>query len=145
VPLLLLLAALAVLAAIAVVAAGAGGSMGTSTRDRSPRGELPVEDVDRAAIDGLRFSLAFRGYRMDEVDEVLGRLTDELEVRDRRIADLEDAQPVRIDPTLRDETAQGEQASRTDAGLGAEGGVRGEQPHLPAVEGRPAPDAPNEA
>jgi DivIVA domain-containing protein len=93
VPLLLLLAALAVLAAIAVVAAGAGGSMGTSTRDRSPRSELPVDDVDRTAIEGLRFSLAFRGYRMDEVDEVLGRLADELEIRDRRIAELEGAQP----------------------------------------------------
>lgn len=94
-PLLLLLAALAVLAAIAVVAAGAGGSMGTSTRDRSPQGELPVDDVDRAAIEGLRFSLAFRGYRMEEVDEVLARLAGELEIRDRRIAELEarDEQP----------------------------------------------------
>jgi DivIVA domain-containing protein len=145
VPLLLLLAALAVMAAIAVVAAGAGGSMGTSTRDRSPRGELPVDDVDRAAIERLRFSLSFRGYRMDEVDEVLGRLSDELEVRDRRIAELEGAQPVHTDPALRDATAAGEQPSRTDAGLGAEGGVRGEQPHQPAHEGRPATDAPNEA
>jgi DivIVA domain-containing protein len=93
VPLLLLFAALAVLAAIAVVAAGTGGSLGTATRDRSPRTELPVDDVDRAAIDGLRFSLTFRGYRMDEVDEVLGRLTDELEIRDRRITELEGAQP----------------------------------------------------
>jgi len=145
VPLLLLLAALAVLAAIAVVAAGAGGSMGTSTRDRSPRGELPVDDVDRAAIERLRFSLAFRGYRMDEVDEVLGRLTDELEVRDRRIAELEGAQPVRIDPALRDETAAGEQPSRTDAGLGADRVVRREQPHPPPADGRPGTDAPNEA
>ena len=85
----MLLAALAVLAAIAVIAAGPGGSMGTSTRDRAPGGELPVDDVDRAAIEGLRFSLAFRGYRMDEVDEVLGRLAAELETRDHRIAELE--------------------------------------------------------
>jgi DivIVA domain-containing protein len=92
VPLLLLLAALAVLAAIAVVAAGPGGSMGTATRERSPRGELPVDDVDRAAIEGLRFSLAFRGYRMDEVDDVLGRLAYELEIRDDRIAELEGTQ-----------------------------------------------------
>jgi len=90
VPLLLLLAALAVLAAIAVVAAGPGGSMGTATRDRSPAGELPVDDVDRAAIEGLRFSLAFRGYRQDEVDEVLARLAYELETRAYRIAELEE-------------------------------------------------------
>lgn len=144
-PLLLLLAALAVLAAIAVVAAGAGGSMGTSTRDRSPQGELPADDVDRAAIEGLRFSLAFRGYRMDEVDEALGRLTDELEIRDHRIAELEGAQPIRIDPALREETGHGEQPGRVDATTGGEGLVRGEQPHPPVVEGRPATDAPNEA
>jgi DivIVA domain-containing protein len=89
VPLLLLLAVLAVLAAIAVVAAGWGGSMGTSSPDRSPRGELPVDNVDRAAVDDLRFSLAFRGYRMDEVDVVLDRLATELETKDRRIAELE--------------------------------------------------------
>jgi DivIVA domain-containing protein len=128
VPLLLLLAVIAVLAGIAVVAAGGGGSMGTSTRDRSPRSELPVDDVDREAIEGLRFSLAFRGYRMDEVDEALGRLTDELEIRDRRIAELE-----------------GEQPGGTDAALTAEPTDRGEQPHRPWAEGRPATDAPNEA
>jgi DivIVA domain-containing protein len=146
VPLLLLLAALAVLAAIAVVAAGAGGSMGTSTRDRSPRGEMPVDDVDRAAIEGLRFSLAFRGYRMDEVDEVLGRLTDELEIRDRRIAELEGEQPVRNDAAFGAEpAARREQPVRTDPVFGPEPAARGEQPHPPAVEGRPATDAPNEA
>jgi DivIVA domain len=100
VPLLLLLAALAVLAAIAVVAAGRGGTMSTSSPDRSPLGELPVEDVDRAAVEGLRFSLAFRGYRMDEVDDVLDRMASELETRDRRIAELEGrgdaADPARI-------------------------------------------------
>lgn len=89
VPLFLLLAVLAVLAAIAVVAAGRGGSLSTPEPDRSPLGELPVEDVDRAAVEGLRFSLAFRGYRMDEVDGVLGRLATELETRDRLIAELE--------------------------------------------------------
>jgi DivIVA domain-containing protein len=89
VPLLLLLAVLAVLAAIAVVAGGRGGSMSTAAPDRSPLGELPVDDVDRAAVEGLRFTLAVRGYRMDEVDRVLDRLVSELETRDRRIAELE--------------------------------------------------------
>ena len=92
-PLLLLLAALAVLAAIAVVAAGMGDTMRTTSPDRSPGGELPVDEVDRAALDGLRFSLAFRGYRMDEVDVVVDRLASELERRDRRIAELEGHAP----------------------------------------------------
>ncbi|GAA2198336.1 DivIVA domain-containing protein [Sinomonas flava] len=34
------------------------------------------EDVDR-----VRFSLAFRGYRMDQVDEVLERLRDRISVQ----------------------------------------------------------------
>ena len=88
-PLLLLLTALAVLAAIAVVAAGRGGSMGPSRPDRAPYGELPADRVDRSDIGALRFSLAFRGYRIDEVDAVLDRLGGELELRDRRIAELE--------------------------------------------------------
>lgn len=43
-----------------------------------------ADDVDR-----LRFSPAFRGYRMDQVDEVLDCLRDELAGRDERIAELE--------------------------------------------------------
>jgi DivIVA domain-containing protein len=120
VPLLLLLAALAVLAAIAVVAAGPGGSMGTATRERSPRGELPVDYVDRSAIGGLRFSLAFRGYRQDEVDDVLGRLVYELETRDQRIAELEGHQ-----------SRDGQSCPSA-----------GERPR--ATDAQPATDAPNE-
>lgn len=101
-PILLLLAVLAVLAAIAVVAAGRGGLMSAPSPDRSPCGELPVDDVDRAAVEGLRFTLVFRGYRMDEVDGVLDRLVGELETRDRRIAELEGrggpAAPVQDEP-----------------------------------------------
>jgi DivIVA domain-containing protein len=110
VSLFLLLAALAVLAAIAVVAAGNGGSLAPTAPDRSPLGVLPVDDIDRAAIEDLRFTLAFRGYRMDEVDNVLERLVSELETRDARIAELEtrDESPAR---QARDEPRQG----RTDA------------------------------
>ena len=85
----LLLVLLAVIAAVAVVAAGKGGSLPDTEPDRSPRGVLPSGPVDRAAVDGLRFTLAFRGYRMGEVDDVLDRLLDELDERDRRIAELE--------------------------------------------------------
>ena len=64
--------------------------MSDAEPDRSPRGELPADgEVDRPAVDGLRFAWRFRGYRMDEVDDVLDRLVDELEARDARIAELE--------------------------------------------------------
>jgi len=91
VPILLLLLLLAVAAVIAVVAAGHGGSLADSEPDRSPAGTLADGPLDRAAVDGLRFTLAFRGYRMDEVDRVLDRLVTELEARQDRIAELEAA------------------------------------------------------
>ena len=48
---------------------------------------LPGEPAP-ADVDKLRFSLGLRGYRMDQVDEVLDRLRDELAAKDLRIAEL---------------------------------------------------------
>src|SRR5215218_8193933 len=45
-----------------------------------PDGELVAEDLQ-----AVRFSLGFRGYRMDEVDEVLDRASAELARRDAEI------------------------------------------------------------
>ena len=93
---MLLLVVLAVIAGIAVVATGRWGGLPDVEPERSPRGELPADsEVDRPAVDGLRFSLALRGYRMDEVDDVLDRLGAELAYRDSRIAELEAAAAVR--------------------------------------------------
>jgi DivIVA domain-containing protein len=47
-------------------------------------GPLAPDDVD-----AVRFAVGLRGYRMDEVDEVLDRVADDLAVRDARIAELE--------------------------------------------------------
>jgi DivIVA domain-containing protein len=84
----LLILLLAVIAAIGLVAAGFGDGLGRTANRRSLLAELPphpgAEDVD-----ALRFSLALRGYRMDEVDLVLDRLRDELAARELRIAELE--------------------------------------------------------
>jgi DivIVA domain-containing protein len=90
VPLLLLILCLVVLGAIAVVAAGRGTSMSDAAPDRAPWAELQPGEVDRAKVDALRFSIGFRGYRMDEVDEVLERLVGAIEERDARIAGLQD-------------------------------------------------------
>jgi DivIVA domain-containing protein len=64
---------------IAVVAAGRGSPMTPAYDDRPdvtvPRDvRLAPEDLRR-----VRFSLAFRGYRMSEVDALLDRLAGELE------------------------------------------------------------------
>ena len=86
---LLLLAILAVLGGVALVAAGRGSGLPDAEPDRAPLGVLPPDDVEQRDIERLRFSLAFRGYRMDEVDDVLDRLTAELAARDARISELE--------------------------------------------------------
>jgi DivIVA domain-containing protein len=90
VPLVLLLVVLAVIGGIAVVAAGRGGSLPEPDPDRATTGTLADDEVDRSHVDGLRFTLALRGYRMDEVDEVLDKLVDELDRRGERIRELEE-------------------------------------------------------
>ena len=69
---------------IAMEAAGWGTPMATAYDDRPdaavPRdGELGADDLRR-----VRFSLAFRGYRMSEVDALLSRLAGQLEDRELR-------------------------------------------------------------
>ena len=65
------------LGAIAVVAAGRGTPMAEAYDDRPDAvvpadGPLAADDLRR-----VRFSLAFRGYRMSEVDALLDRLAAE--------------------------------------------------------------------
>jgi DivIVA domain-containing protein len=68
-----------IIGATVVIASGRGGAMAPSHSDRPdalvPRGrDLRAEDLRE-----LRFSLGFRGYRMDEVDALLRRLALQLE------------------------------------------------------------------
>ena len=71
-----------VMGAVAVVAAGRGGTMAEVYDDRPDSlvqadGPLTAEDLRR-----VRFTTAFRGYRMAEVDALLDRLAGEVEARD---------------------------------------------------------------
>lgn len=53
---------------------------------------LPLtRPVGRADVEALRLPVGARGYRMADVDEVLGRLGAELAERDARITELEAA------------------------------------------------------
>jgi DivIVA domain-containing protein len=88
VTLLLTLLIMAVLGLVVAVATGriVGGldRPASSLPGRGlPPGPIGVDDVER-----VRFSPALRGYRMDEVDDVLDRLTEELGRRDEEIAEL---------------------------------------------------------
>ena len=67
---------------IAVVAAGRGTPMAPAYDDRPDAivpGDRALESDDLRRV---RFSLAFRGYRMSEVDALLDRLAREMETRD---------------------------------------------------------------
>ena len=83
-----ILLGIVVLGGIAVVAAGQGDGLEAAPIDRAPF-DLPTERlVSRPDVDRLRFSVGLRGYRMDEVDEVLDRLAVDIEQRDLEIAVL---------------------------------------------------------
>ena len=65
--------------AVAVVAAGRGQPMSEVYDDR-PDPVLPVGEIGGDDLRRARFSLAFRGYRMSEVDALLDRLARQLDV-----------------------------------------------------------------
>jgi DivIVA domain-containing protein len=103
-----------VMGGVAAVAAGRGAPMSQAYDDRPdalvPRdGSLGADDVRR-----VRFSLAFRGYRMSEVDALLERLARQLE---------EVAEPVK-------ENGPESDSSRQDnfVDTPTEGDVRGDDP-----------------
>lgn len=90
--------------AVAVVAAGMGGSMAEVYDDRADsrvqaEGPLTGDDLRR-----VRFTTAFRGYRMSEVDTLLARLADELdEARQDRPQDRPETRPERPEQTATEE------------------------------------------
>jgi DivIVA domain-containing protein len=63
---------------IAVVAAGRGTPLAPAYDDR-PDATVPAGELGADALRRVRFSLAFRGYRMSEVDALLDRLAREKE------------------------------------------------------------------
>ena len=78
----------AVFGAIAWVAAGRGGGLADPRQDRPEPALADDRRLGRDDIDGTRFAVSFRGYRMDQVDRMLDRLAAEIAERDRLIADL---------------------------------------------------------
>ncbi|WP_347107953.1 DivIVA domain-containing protein [Paenarthrobacter sp. S56] len=67
-----------------------GRSAGAGLDDPTPN--LPPvllpEEAGAADVDNLRFALGLRGYRMDQVDQVLDELRDQLQAKDREIERL---------------------------------------------------------
>jgi len=79
------------LIAVGWVAVGGGGHMSAPIPDRPDPAVPETGLLGRGDVDKVRFSVGARGYRMDEVDDVLDRLAYEIDVRERRIAELEGA------------------------------------------------------
>jgi DivIVA domain-containing protein len=76
----------ALMGGVAVVAVGGGGSMAETYDDR-PDSRVPADGpLGSADLRAVRFSTAFRGYRMSEVDALLDRLAAELEPEPARAA-----------------------------------------------------------
>lgn len=71
---------------VVLVAAGRGKGLAVADPDRPPL-TLP-DPVDADAVDGLRFSLGVRGYRMDEVDLALQAIRARLIEQDMEIQRL---------------------------------------------------------
>ncbi|MFG3495028.1 cell division protein DivIVA [Streptomyces sp. NPDC047928] len=89
----LLIAMVVVVAAVTVAVVGGGET--EVLPEAAPQhlvDPLPLtRPVGRADVEALRLPVSPRGYRMDDVDDVLSRLGAELAERDARIAELEAA------------------------------------------------------
>jgi DivIVA domain-containing protein len=86
------------LGAVAVVAAGRGTPMSPAYDDAPdslvPRdGPVTAEDLRR-----IRFPLAFRGYRMAEVDALLERLAEEREAAEAERAGADTDRDAEVEP-----------------------------------------------
>lgn len=81
---------LVVLGATAAVAVGRGGAMARAYPDRREV-RLPTDrPVGSKDLRELAFSVVLRGYRMDEVDDVISRVTRDLAEREGRLAEREE-------------------------------------------------------
>ncbi|MGI5349021.1 DivIVA domain-containing protein [Streptomyces sp. CA-250714] len=70
---------------------GATGGLTDAPPDLLDEPLPPERPVTHADVAGLRLAVGVRGYRMEQVDDVLDRLGAELAERDARIAELESA------------------------------------------------------
>ncbi len=87
----MLIALVVVVGAVALAVLGNGGALPDAEPDRV-RTPLPADrPVHPSDLDTLRFAVGWRGYRMEDVDDVLDRVGAELAEREARIAELESA------------------------------------------------------
>ena len=88
-PLVFMLVGIVVIAAVAMLAVGRLGELPDVEPDRAPLALPEDRPLAKSDVDDVRFAVGMRGYRMDEVDDLLDRLGDEVAEKDARIAELE--------------------------------------------------------
>ena len=95
------LTGIAILGAVALVASGSGDGLEPVATDRPGPWTPPDRAVSGDDVRRARFGVAFRGYRMSEVDQLLDRLAGEIALRDELIDELESQQgrPATAQPT----------------------------------------------
>ena len=98
------LAAIVVITVVALLAVGRLGELPETEPDRAPVALPEDRPLHREDVDSVRFAVGVRGYRMDEVDDVLDRLAVEVAERDARIAELEERLSTRGVPRPEPET-----------------------------------------
>lgn len=76
-----------VVGAVAVVLAGGGGSAAPAYDDRPDLGVPDDRPITGADLREVRLSTAVRGYRADEVDDLLERLAQQLDAAGREQQD----------------------------------------------------------
>ncbi|MFN8194394.1 MAG: DivIVA domain-containing protein [Nocardioidaceae bacterium] len=124
---------------VAVIAAGKGSPLAEEYGDR-PDALVPAEGrVGSDDLRRVRFSLAFRGYRMSEVDALLDRLATELEAAGKPAeATKPDAAQVADDEKAEAEKAEAEKAeAEKGKNAEAEQGGKPEAPDTAAADARP--------
>jgi DivIVA domain-containing protein len=89
VTLILVVVAIGIVAGVAVLIARDRPLIAEDPVSASRLSWPPAGVVRAGDLDAARFTVALRGYRMDEVDRVLDDAAAALAARDRRIAELE--------------------------------------------------------
>ena len=103
--LVVMLLVAAVVFLLAAVVFGRGEELAPLPPGASPT-RLPAEDITGDDVREVRFQLVLRGYKMSEVDWVLGRLGTELDDLRARVAELEAEREDEADREASAETAQ---------------------------------------
>ncbi|WP_298176173.1 DivIVA domain-containing protein [Saccharomonospora sp.] len=86
--LLVMLLVAAVVFLLASLVFGRGEELAPLAPGSSPT-RLPAEDITGKDVEGVKYQVVLRGYKMSEVDWVMSRLGAEIDLLRARVAELE--------------------------------------------------------